>query len=579
MTVFLQKIAQKSYIRCFVAGFLALVVLWASSAVWLSGDITVSFDTENVKDIEYQIFYTDSKGQGFNAAQSQRMQVKAGAQNVTFVLPIEKLILFRLDFGNYPQKATISNLMIKGQKSIKLDYNDFRFNQINEHNIHNNELTIISNQQDPYISYKKVLNLKSDVHADILIVIILAVLSFMLFYKLLQYLAEYKVNKPVSRIDMAFLVVFFFMLFFPMIHISDSTRSTTENRVLASKPRFLHTNHKINTQYGFLFEKWYNDHFMGRRKIVYLYNYLKYLIPDQIANERAMVGKEGWLYSSRYGAVDVYRNVNLFTDKELETIGKNMDNFVKAAQSKGVGNVYFMLSNDKESLYPEYYPDYILKSGKVSRLEQLINYIKQNYPYIKLLNFKDKLDKIKKKEQLFYKTGTHMNNMGAFYEYKFIMEEIRKDYPDIDVLGLKDYDISVSDSIKQPQIDLDIYNSFMVLPKYSKSNLKNKILKLKSSGFKVKNQERPFGAFQTAINDNTNNKLHLLIVGDSFSGRYFFSMAATFAYVTRIVYGNGGEFIFADAEKKYIRENIPDIIMVETTERFLSRFLTLKFPN
>lgn len=577
MKGFLYIITQKSYIRCFVAGFLTLIVLWASSAVWLSGDITVSFNSKSTKDIDYQVFYTDKKGQSFNATQSQKMKVKAGAQNVSFILPIEKLVLFRLDFGNFPQEVTISNLTIKGVKSIKPDYNDFNFNQINKYNISNDGLTIVSNQQDPYIFYKNPLNLRSDIKPDVLVLLVLLIFSFMFFYKTIQYLAEYKVKSLALGTDIVFLVGFFLILIFPMIHISDSVSSATENRVLASKPRFLFIDHKINTQYGLLFEKWYNDHFMGRRKIVYLYNYLKHLIPAQVSNNRAMVGKEGWLYS--YGSVNVYRNANLFTDKELETIGKNMDSFVKAAQDEGVDNVYFMLSNDKESLYPEYYPDYILKSGKISRLEQLVNYIKQNYPDIKLLNFKDELEKIKKKEQLFYKTGTHMNNIGAFYEYKFIMEEIRKDYPDIDVLGLKDYDISVSDSIKQPQIDLDIYNSFMVLPKYSKSNFKNKILKLKSSDFKVKNQERPFGVFQTAINDNTNNKLHILIVGDSFSGRYFFSMAATFAYVTRILYGNGVDFIFTDDEKKYIKENVPDIIMVETTERFLQRFLTLKYPN
>ena len=310
------------------------------------------------------------------------------------------------------------------------------------------------------------------------------------------------------------LAIFFALLFIPMSHISDATKSEQEKRMLAKKPQLM-IDKRGNNNYGMQFDAWYNDHFFGRDMMIGLYNYLNFSIKSVIENDFAFVGDNGFMYTKKHNAVNMYKNSNLFTDKDLEVIGRNMEKFIKDAQKAGVKNVYFMLSNDKESMYPEYYPSYIKKVGKVSRLEQLLKYIHNNYPQVKLWNFRDKFEDVKKNEIVFCKTGTHMNKIGAFYEYYFLTSEIKKDYPEIKVLTLDDFNTEY-----YYKCDDDIYKSLGKVPYYSafysKENFKNKNITLKKKTEKnisksvVKNVQH-----FSKVYENKKANLNILIIGDS----------------------------------------------------------------
>ncbi len=573
----IQKISHKHYIQCGLAVLLTGIILYFTASLWSYKNIVVSFNTKLSKDIQYQVFYTEASGQSFNGDQLVRKDVKSGTRRVEIVLPIEKIVRFRLDIDQNPGEVEISDFQIKGSGKIKFDYNEFNKNQINKFKVKDGKLYLTSNQIDPYIWYKKDLNITSGLRVDWCRLIIISVLAFLLMYKFVQYLSRFKIEKHHSRIDIVMLAAFFGLLFIPMSHISDAEKSEQENRMLAKKPQLI-IDGTGGGNYGLQFDAWYNDHFFGRSAMTYLYNYLKYMVAPMSENNTSMVGKDGFLWNKEFKAIDIYKRTNLFTNEELDIIGENIEKFVNDAKMAGIKSVYFMLSNDKESMYSEYYPFYIKKVGSISRLEQLIDYIHKKYPQIRFFNFRDKFEDIKKKENVFYKTGTHMNNVGAYYEYYFLSSEIKKDYPDIDILELDDFDVYVSDSIDQPDIDLDIYKKFLVLPRYSVDNYKNKIFKYTMKG-NLSCKERPHGNFCKGINVNVKNKLTVFAISDSFMGRYYKYLADTFYKVDRIFWGFGKDFVLNQEEIKYLYENIPDIFIVETTERFLHRFLTLKFPQ
>ena len=72
----------------------------------------------------------------------------------------------------------------------------------------------------------------------------------------------------------------------------------------------------------------------------------------------------------------------------------------------------------------------------------------------------------------------------------------------------------------------------------------------------------------------------MLILGDSFVGYYVRYLAESFHRVQHIYNGlSVGSFMYTDDEVADIRKNIPDIIVVESAERGLQNFLTLKFPT
>ncbi|MBP5216179.1 MAG: hypothetical protein J6039_06490, partial [Alphaproteobacteria bacterium] len=100
------------------------------------------------------------------------------------------------------------------------------------------------------------------------------ILTFLGAYKLVNYVAKFKLLENNSRIDIVFVIVFAVLLFIPMSRISTAEKSMQENRMLA-KYKPLLTTKGLNLQYGTDFEKWFNDRFFGRKEMLQLYSAVK----------------------------------------------------------------------------------------------------------------------------------------------------------------------------------------------------------------------------------------------------------------------------------------------------------------
>ena len=409
---------------------------------------------------------------------------------------------------------------------------------------------------------------------DWYIFIIVFTLSFFLSYKVVRYLAKFKIQDNVSRIDIVFVFLFFVLLFVPMSSISSKDKSEKENRVLAQYYP-LYNQDGINFKFGQQFEQWFNDRFFGREILIFLHDRARNKIEAK-GNANVLLGRKGWLYLAAMSNISMFKNSNLFTDKELEVAGKNISNFVNEAKKFGVKDVYFYLSNDKESLYSEFYPSYIRKQSEVSRLEQLKSFVINNVSDVKIFNFKDDFVRLKETGKVvFCKTGTHMNSVGSFYEYKFLINQIRKDYPMINEVLFEDLNVE-----ERYACDTDLYN-MLKRDDYSKENFKNDVLSLKNKNaetlFYRKRFDKNLGYVSLLKNEHVKNNIKVLLISDSFAMGWRDYLAEGVSSLYHIFTGHGMDYVYFSEELDYIKQNIPDIIIVETTERFLQRFLNFQF--
>ena len=218
---------------------LTMLFMWLSLGLWGKKGMTVSFDAEAVKDLQYQVFYTTEEKSKFNEKQSVKQNVKKGKSKVKIVLPINEIVKFRLDLGISPEKIVISNLIIDTEKEkIEFkDFNKFHFRNVDKKELSENKLVTDIKHRDPYIIYKENLFLKARTIVDWHLFIILVTFYFFVTYKVVKYLAKFKIEKNYSRIDIVMLGVFFALLFVPMSRISDAEKSVQENRMLAKKPQ------------------------------------------------------------------------------------------------------------------------------------------------------------------------------------------------------------------------------------------------------------------------------------------------------------------------------------------------------
>ena len=81
--------------------------------------------------------------------------------------------------------------------------------------------------------------------------------------------------------------------------------------------------------------------------------------------------------------------------------------------------------------------------------------------------------------------------------------------------------------------------------------------------------------FRIYNNNYANNRLKLVIIGDSFHQNYIPLLAESFSSVKSLLIGNGEEFILDDQAKDILFKPKPNILIIETTERFLSRLMEL----
>lgn len=210
-----------------------------------------------------------------------------------------------------------------------------------------------------------------------------------------------------------------------------------ENRSLMSKPP-LDISHL--DAFPLQYDKYVNDQFPFRRQIIGRYNqfminfFHKSPVPDKV-----VIGKNGWLFLSGKN-LDTYLGNNLFSEKELITIGNELEYRANYCKKRGI-KFYFIIVPQKHTIYSEYFTDLYKNTVNLTLRTQVKQYLAENTD-INCIDFTEELIDMKEQGLLYYKTGNHWNNLGAFFASRQIVNTVRKDFPLLPELNLEDYQLS-----------------------------------------------------------------------------------------------------------------------------------------
>lgn len=234
--------------------------------------------------------------------------------------------------------------------------------------------------------------------------------------------------------DMFVVVIFFSLLFFPMLCISEEEYSVVENRALAKyKPLF--SNGKINFDYGRNFDKFYGDRFFLRERVVRAYMDLRYhLAKDYYSTGMGFLNKQnGWMHSHLHQS----KSGAYLSEEKLDKYEYSIRKLREFCKNNGI-KLYILLSPDKSAVYHrEMYP-FVGKTFEVERSKIMQSYLRGKLG-VKIIYPYEEMIEASKKEYMFYKGDHHWSEDAAFVSYKKLMKEIRKDFPDIPVGSEEDY--------------------------------------------------------------------------------------------------------------------------------------------
>ena len=465
----------------------------------------------------------------------------------------------KLIFHNVENKTPIkiSNLNIKDGKINLIPSQKESFKAIGA-SIKTKDALVILYPKDDKIEliYKNKLNINPSIKFEFEIFIIILVVSFLFFWKLINYISNFKTLKQASRLDIIFLTSFFIILFIPMSKITNERYDMVEYRKLAAKPVLFPQKEVFNFNYFLEFNKWFEDRFNFRKKLIKINNFTQKFNKVYRIKDSYYIKNNDWMFYNAIKSEIKKEDYNHY----IKTINE-LNKFCKNNNIK----LYILLVPSKNSLYKEKTLEVAKLESNDIEFEKLYNHL-LNHTQIPIIYPKEQLIKNKKNNYMYFKTDHHLTDEGTYIVYQELMKAIKKDFKNIYISSKDDYTKSYSTKIRYEYLRL-----FLNGETYKRLQIDNEnILKDNYPIYdykKIKDIEiTSYDKLQTRIFLNKEGKYNLTIIGRSLTENLSYIMLPSFKKITKYRVNNG-EFdnknmYKFERWKNKIQEESPDILVI-----------------
>jgi hypothetical protein len=154
------------------------------------------------------------------------------------------------------------------------------------------------------------------------------------------------------------------------------------------------------------------------------------LFGSMSSNSPVAVGKDGWLFLARDRSIDVleeHRAVTPLSEAQMQGVAARFEERRAWLAERGIKYLVVVAPN-KNTIYPEHLPEAIRQEGKLSRMDQIMEYINSKTS-LDVLDLRPALLEAKKSAQVFYATDSHWNAYGAFPSYQAVIERLARNFP------------------------------------------------------------------------------------------------------------------------------------------------------
>jgi alginate O-acetyltransferase complex protein AlgJ len=297
-----------------------------------------------------------------------------------------------------------------------------------------------------------------------------------------------------------------------------------------------------------------STNFRWRRDLINFYASLRLNLGDRIYNN-AMVGDNSWVFYTGENSISDYQNMENLKLGKLVKLQKNLDRLNKDLGRQGI-TLLVVIPPNKSTIYPQYMPEQIPIIGHQSRLDQFLEYMELNGDTF-VLDLRPTLLEASRSRNVYYKTDTHWNDVGAYYGYVEILHSLVLDYPQLAPHAISDFEYTYAgDSVH----DLPL---LMGLSNYTEENwalIPNFEIQLKEEKIVLRD-----GRYVRTITNTDEHLPELLVFGDSFYGSLAHFIEPHFSRVKTVPFTVEDGIWSLD----WIRRENPDIVIIEIVERDL----------
>jgi len=247
-----------------------------------------------------------------------------------------------------------------------------------------------------------------------------------------------------------FIFLFVLMLALPLVFIdlkSDRV-SAAENRKLANRPPFAEIKNSPGT-FIRQFDDWFKDSTGFREKLINLYRKTNVILSQNYYLDGisiVLMGKQGHHFHTHYNQLlPIYQGKRWLDDIQSNELSNKLNEINQYLHKRNIPFI-FMLCADKESIYPEYYPDFVIRGPEPTSLDVVVEYL-SNHTNADFFCIKERFLQEKNNFLLYPKTGDiyelcHYNETGSFIAYRELMKHIGKYFSNLKPFSLKDVNIT-----------------------------------------------------------------------------------------------------------------------------------------
>ena len=559
--------------RTIIAIIITIVTIIATNKLWLIfKPMTVDFDIKGKGQCNIEVQLNKKDNDKFN---------KIKTQNILLDLNKDTHASFNVKRSRFPKRikfiitglednspVEISNITFRNDKYKLDDLKQFS-NSTGELGIKNNSLIIYPDNNVINLEYKKTLNARTAIKFDFKVFVIILILTYLLAYKLSNYVADFKTVKGKSRIEIIFLTIFFVFLFIPMSNISQENISKQENRTLAKYKPFINQDGEINYDYGKNFNEWFNDRFYLRKNLVDIYNkvFNKYIRYNEHEGLTYLNKNNNFIFTD-----NIWNSNNLWIEPNQQDYKQYLSTYKQLyeyAQKQHLA-LYIVAVPTKEKALIKY-QDCHIKSyeNETERVSYIQKYLKE---YSSEYEIVYPLEDLTNNYYAYYKTDHHYTDYGASLVAKALFKSMQKDTKDLIYYDKfkYNYDKFPHGTWDDNPFEGSLYNRLSLTDKkifdvdYKYFDLTNTDIKINSDDESVK---------KTYTNKNAPNNQKLYIIGDSFSHSLGKCLAYSFKQVVLRRDNMGYHKLFAKELLEDVEREKPSILVFVYVSPHIDRFL------
>ena len=218
---------------------------------------------------------------------------------------------------------------------------------------------------------------------------------------------------------MALIAVFVVLISLPLAGLIlgfDRAFVLEENRNLAPRPELKLDRAALAALPG-RFEAYFNDHFGFRKRLIYWLAVVKVQGLGVTSTPGVTLGSNGWLYLASDAAVLSYRAARPFTPAQLEAVPADSSRRRRDwLAARGIPYLMVIPPN-KDTIYPEFMPAAYNKVNPRSRLDQLVDYMK-DHSSVSILDIREDLRRAKQVERVYRRHGQPLEPEGRIYRVR-----------------------------------------------------------------------------------------------------------------------------------------------------------------